>query len=173
EGWLHSGDIGQIDDRGRIILIDRIKHIFKLSHGEYIAPEKIEQIYLQVPLIAQLYVHGDSVRTFLVGITVPNVELFIPWAQKVLGGGGNKTLQELISDKQVRNALVRHLNEVGKKAGLKGFEQIRAIFIDTVPFSVENNLVTPTLKLKRQAIGEKYRKEIDQLYAELEDKKSL
>ncbi|CAG8476589.1 401_t:CDS:10 [Ambispora gerdemannii] len=169
EGWLHSGDICQIDDRGCIVIVDRIKHIFKLSNGEYIAPEKIEQIYLQVPLIAQFYVHGDSLRKSLVGIIVPNPELFIPWAQKAVGGGENKHLQELSSNKQVQKALVLHLNQVGKQAGLNGFEQVKAIYIDTVPFSVENDLLTPTFKNKRQKIWGKYRKEIDRLYAELKE----
>ena len=68
KGWCHTGDIGQWDDQGRLIIIDRVKNIFKLAQGEYIAPERIETIYQKHELIAQAFVYGDSLQATLVAI---------------------------------------------------------------------------------------------------------
>lgn len=75
DGWLHTGDIGQYTDIGTIKLIDRKKDIFKLSQGEYIAPAKIEDIYAQSPYMVQVFVYGDSFKSCLVGIVIPNFAL--------------------------------------------------------------------------------------------------
>lgn len=75
EGWLHSGDIGLWLANGNLKIIDRKKNIFKLSQGEYVAPEKIENIYVQSKWIAQAFVYGNSLERVLVGIIVPNEEI--------------------------------------------------------------------------------------------------
>ncbi|EPY81671.1 long-chain-fatty-acid--CoA ligase 6 isoform a [Camelus ferus] len=82
DGWLHTGDIGRWLPAGTLKIIDRKKHIFKLAQGEYIAPEKIENIYIRSEPVAQVYVHGDSLKAFLVGIVVPDPEVMPSWAQK-------------------------------------------------------------------------------------------
>ena len=74
DGWLQTGDVGVILPNGAVKIIDRAKNIFKLSQGEYIAPEKLENVYIQSPYIAQLHVHGDSLQSFLVAIVVPDFE---------------------------------------------------------------------------------------------------
>jgi long-chain acyl-CoA synthetase len=73
DGWLCSGDVGVVFPNGSIKIIDRAKNIFKLSQGEYIAPEKLENIYAQCPVIAQIFVYGDSLQNFLVGVIVPDM----------------------------------------------------------------------------------------------------
>lgn len=81
EGWLHSGDIGTWTSRGCLKVIDRKKNIFKLQQGEYVAPEKIENIYGRSPFVMQSFVYGDSMKASLVAIIVPNFEHLKPWAE--------------------------------------------------------------------------------------------
>ena len=81
EGWVHTGDIGQIDtQKGILRIIDRKKNIFKLSQGEYIAPEKVENKITQSHLIAQAFVYGDSLQHFLVAVVVPDRPVLEKWA---------------------------------------------------------------------------------------------
>ncbi len=75
DGWINSGDVAVILPNGNVKIVDRAKNIFKLAQGEYVAPEKLENIYVQAPLIAQIFVHGDSVQSYLVAIVVPDPEV--------------------------------------------------------------------------------------------------
>ena len=75
DGWINSGDVAVILPNGNIKIVDRAKNIFKLAQGEYVAPEKLENIYVQAPLIAQIFVHGDSLQSYLVAIIVPDPEV--------------------------------------------------------------------------------------------------
>jgi len=86
DGWFHTGDVATVDKMGRFSIIDRVKNILKLAQGEYVAPEKIENIYLaNLNLFAQGYCHGDSLQTFLVGVFGVAPDTFAPFASKVMG----------------------------------------------------------------------------------------
>ena len=82
EGWLHTGDIGQWLENGTLQIIDRKKHIFKLAQGEYIAPEKIEGVYMRTAMVGQIFVDGNSLESFVVAIVVPDAESALSWAKK-------------------------------------------------------------------------------------------
>ena len=80
DGWLLSGDVGQVYPNGTIKIIDRSKNIFKLSQGEYLAPEKLENAYIQSPLVTQIMVYGDSFKNCAVAIVVPDEASMATWA---------------------------------------------------------------------------------------------
>ncbi|XP_032482714.1 long-chain-fatty-acid--CoA ligase 6 isoform X8 [Phocoena sinus] len=162
DGWLHTGDIGKWLPAGTLKIIDRKKHIFKLAQGEYIAPEMIENIYIRSEPVAQMYVHGDSLKAFLVGIVVPDPEVMPSWAQK---RGIEGTYAELCTNKELRKAILEDMVRLGKESGLHSFEQVKAIHIHSDMFSVQNGLLTPTLKAKRPELREYFKKQIEELYS--------
>ncbi|KAM9622313.1 long-chain-fatty-acid--CoA ligase 1 isoform 5-T18 [Trichechus inunguis] len=120
DGWLHTGDVGKWLPNGTLKIIDRKKHIFKLAQGEYIAPEKIETIYVRSEPVAQVFVHGESLQSFLIAIVVPDVETLCPWAKK---RGLEGSLEELCRNKDVKKAILEDMVRLGKDSGLKPFEQ--------------------------------------------------
>ncbi|KAM6150169.1 long-chain-fatty-acid--CoA ligase 6 isoform 7-T7 [Erethizon dorsatum] len=162
DGWLHTGDIGKWLPEGTLKIIDRKKHIFKLAQGEYVAPEKIENIYIRSEPVAQIYVHGDSLKAYLVGIVVPDPEVMPSWAQK---RGIEGTYAEVCTNKDLRKAILEDLVRLGKESGLHSFEQVKAIYIHCDMFSVQNGLLTPTLKAKRPELREYFKKQIEELYS--------
>ena len=163
DGWLHTGDIGTWLPGGRLKIIDRKKNIFKLAQGEYVAPEKIENVYARNKFVAQSFVYGDSLQAYLVAVVVPDAEILLPWA-KQKGFRGN-TMQALCADPKVRQHILESMIQTGREAGLKGFEQVRAIALCDELFSVENNLITPTFKLKRPQAKERFQRDIAAMYA--------
>ncbi|XP_006872993.1 PREDICTED: long-chain-fatty-acid--CoA ligase 6 isoform X1 [Chrysochloris asiatica] len=162
DGWLHTGDIGKWLPAGTLKIIDRKKHIFKLAQGEYVAPEKIENIYIRSEPVAQIYVHGDSLKAYLVGIVVPDPEVMPSWAQK---RGFEGTYDELCTNKDMKKAILDDLVRLGKAGGLYSFEQVKAIHVHSDLFSVQNGLLTPTLKAKRPQLREYFRTQIEELYS--------
>jgi long-chain acyl-CoA synthetase len=170
DGWLHSGDIGMWDEYGRLRIIDRKKNIFKLAQGEYVAPEKVENVYQKTKYVAQAYVHGDSLKASLVGIFVPDEETLLPWC-KSNGIAGTK-LADVIGNPEVVKMILADANAGAKASGLKGFELCRRITLIATPFSVENDILTPTFKLKRNVAKRVYQAQIDAMYAELDQEEA-
>uniref|UniRef100_A0A8D3EFQ7 Arachidonate--CoA ligase n=1 Tax=Scophthalmus maximus TaxID=52904 RepID=A0A8D3EFQ7_SCOMX len=164
DGWLHTGDIGKWLPNGSLKIVDRKKHIFKLAQGEYIAPEKIETIYNRSDPVAQIFVHGDSLQACLVGIVVPDPDFLPIWVKKK-GIEGSYT--ELCSKKEVKDGILEDILRLGKEAGLKSFEQVRDIALHPEMFSIQNGLLTPTLKAKRTELRSHFREQIDKLYAKI------
>lgn len=164
EGWQHSGDIGLIDDKGRIKIIDRIKNLLKLAQGEYVALEKVEGTYSVNPLISQIYVHGDSLKSYLVAVVVPDPVAFSDFANKVSGRA--VTPEEACLLPEVRGAILRELDQTATSAKLLGFERIKNVHLTTEAFSAENDLLTPTFKLKRPVAKAKFQAVCQKLYDE-------
>ncbi|NWQ93539.1 ACSL1 ligase, partial [Burhinus bistriatus] len=162
DGWLHTGDIGKWLPNGTLKIIDRKKHIFKLAQGEYIAPEKIENVYLRCEALAQVFVHGESLQAFLVAIVVPDPETLRNWAKKK---GIEGSYEELCKNKDLKKHILEDMLRVGKESGLKSFEQVKDIFMHNEMFSIENGLLTPTLKAKRPELRKYFQSQIDELYA--------
>uniref|UniRef100_A0A671L9U1 Long-chain-fatty-acid--CoA ligase n=1 Tax=Sinocyclocheilus anshuiensis TaxID=1608454 RepID=A0A671L9U1_9TELE len=164
DGWLHTGDIGKWLSNGTLKIIDRKKHIFKLAQGEYISPEKIESIYIRSEPVSQLYVHGDSLQSCLVGIIVPDPEVLPSWAQKK---GFEGCYDELCENKELKKAILDDMVRLGKASGLHSFEQVKDIHVHKEMFSIQNGLLTPTLKSKRPELKEYFSRAIEQLYSNI------
>ncbi|XP_073498743.1 long-chain-fatty-acid--CoA ligase 1 isoform X3 [Phyllobates terribilis] len=162
DGWLHTGDVGKWLPNGTLKIIDRKKHIFKLAQGEYIAPEKIENIYTRSEAVVQIFVHGESIQAFLVAIVIPDPDNVLNWAKKKKFEG---TYEDLCKNKDFKNAVLEDLLRLGKEAGLKTFEQVKDIVLHPEMFSIQNNLLTPTLKAKRPELRKYFHAQIEELYA--------
>ncbi|CAK7223625.1 medium-chain fatty acid-CoA ligase faa2 [Sporothrix curviconia] len=180
DGWFHTGDIVEVNSLGLFSIIDRKKNVLKLAQGEYVSPERIENVYLGAcTLLQSAFVHGDPIEAALVAVFGLEPEAFAPFASKVLGGDkatiaptDREALQKAAQDPRVRAAMQKIIDGIGKKHKFNGFEKVRNVYLALDPFTVDNDLLTPTLKLKRPQAARAFRKEIDQLYAELREQDS-
>lgn len=168
-GWFSTGDIGYIDGKGRIHIIDRVKNFFKLAHGEYIAPEKIENIYLSsCPYITQIFIYGNSLKTFLVGIVSVDItliqELLNHYNVKISNWNQNVLISKLNEDKSLRSMLLKNINKCID--GLQGFEKMHNIYVGIDLMSVENDTVTPTFKIRRVQATNYFQDRLNKLYDE-------
>eukprot|EP01055_Gregarina_sp_Pseudo9_P005227 Gregarina_sp_Pseudo_9__5226@NODE_583_length_2551_cov_101_484873_g550_i0_p1_GENE_NODE_583_length_2551_cov_101_484873_g550_i0NODE_583_length_2551_cov_101_484873_g550_i0_p1_ORF_typecomplete_len703_score190_93AMPbinding/PF00501_28/9_5e84AMPbinding_C/PF13193_6/0_011Cas9_C/PF18525_1/0_29_NODE_583_length_2551_cov_101_484873_g550_i03082416 len=163
QGWFHTGDIAQMLDQHRSVqIIDRKKNIFKLSQGEYVAPEKIEAIYSQCLTVGQIFVFGYSHQPFLVAILVPDQDAGAKWATK---NGADADLASLSKNPAFKTFVTQEMESVANKNGLKGFEKVKVFHLTPEPFSVENLQLTPTSKIVRSVCKQAYLTEIDSMYA--------
>uniref|UniRef100_K9IN93 Long-chain-fatty-acid--CoA ligase n=1 Tax=Desmodus rotundus TaxID=9430 RepID=K9IN93_DESRO len=166
DGWLHTGDIGRWLPNGTLKIVDRKKNIFKLAQGEYIAPEKIENIYIRSRPVLQAFVHGESLRSFLVGVVVPDADVLPSFAAKL---GVKGSFEELCQNQAIKEAILQDMQKLGKESGLKSFEQVKNIFLHSEPFSIENGLLTPTLKAKRGELSKYFQTQINSLYETIQE----
>jgi long-chain acyl-CoA synthetase len=167
DGWLHTGDIGLINNVGNLSIIDRKKNLFKLAQGEYVAPEKLESIFSECEYIQQIFVYGDSLESELVAIVIPDFEKIRDWVKSV--GGNTADPKTICSTKGIKEFLLKEILKTAKRFKLQGFEIPRNLYADSELFSVENDLLTPSFKLKRNIAKEKYKFQLSKLYAELKE----
>lgn len=167
DGWYHTGDIGQWLPNGALKIIDRKKNIFKLSQGEYIAPEKIEQTCLLSSPVAQVFLHGESLKSTLVAVIVPDEDQLDNWC-KQKGFQEKHEFKELCAHEKVNNLIFEDIQLVCKQGGLKSFEIPKKIHVSHLAFTIENNQMTPSLKSRRPQILAAYKTELDALYETLD-----
>jgi long-chain acyl-CoA synthetase len=166
EGWLHTGDIGmRLPRNGAFKLIDRLKTIFKLAQGEYVAAESVEAKLARSLFVSQIYLYGDSMKHYLVAIVVPE-EQFVRdhWCEEN-NVDKNTSFEELCSNERLRNDVLADLKKTGKEAGLHGYEQVFKVFLEHKVWTTDD-LLTPTQKLKRNDARHRYQDIIQQLYEE-------
>ncbi|KAI6164358.1 hypothetical protein EDD17DRAFT_1807011 [Pisolithus thermaeus] len=168
-GWVHTGDVAEVDSSGRLKIIDRVKNIMKLSQGEYVALEKVENAYAASPIVQQIYVHGDSLQPYLLAVVVPDPVVLAPLVTAVLGRKAEasdiRALTDAVKNPRVVQEVLSQLNVEARRNGLQGFEYVKRIHVTMDPFTIEENTLTPTLKLRRKDAYAKFKKELDALYA--------
>lgn len=159
KGWLHTGDIGEIDTDGYIKITDRKKDIIVNSGGDNIAPARVEGILLLEPEIGQVLVFGDR-RPHLVALIVPHQEFVKQFAR---AHGKRAELEALADDPAFRAAINEAVARANRR--LSPIERVRRFHIMPEPFSIENGLLTPTMKLRRHLIVKAYKDLLEALYA--------
>ncbi|XP_043237225.1 long-chain-fatty-acid--CoA ligase 1-like [Amphibalanus amphitrite] len=164
QGWLHTGDIGQWTKHGTLRIIDRRKHMFKLAQGEYVSPERVEAVYLRSRYISQLLVHGDSLKSCVVAVVVPEVAELKAWAATT---GLRGTLSVLCQAQAVKDMILADMDRLATEARLKGFEQVKDIYLHPDRFSAQNSLLTAGQKPRRPEMRRYFKPQLDDLYAKL------
>jgi len=154
DGWLKTGDVGQWNPDGSLSIIDRKKNLVKLAGGEYIAIEKLESTYKSCDLVQNMCVHADSNASKPMAVVFPRED-----ALKAIASGGS--LEDMCNDKALANKVLKELNEVGRKGGLKGIEALEVCLL--VP---EELPMTAAQKLERGKVVKKYKEQIDKVYAQ-------
>merc|ERR1711998_26682 len=171
DGWLHTGDIGRWNPDGTLSIIDRKKNIFKLAQGEYVAAEKIEMIVSKSKYVAQPWIYGNSFFPMLVAVVTPDwVEL--KEAAKA-GGWFEEDTTKLAAKQEAKKFILDAMIAEAKAAKLKTFELPQAVVLEAQVndlnqgFSIENDCLTPTFKLKRPQLLKRYQEQIDAMYVSL------
>ena len=157
-GWLHSGDIGHLDEAGRIVITDRKKDMIVNDKGDNVSPQKVEGMLTLQPEIMQAMVTGDR-RPYLVGLVVPDAEWAAEWAMANGEKFDMKALQDLPA---FRNAVKAAVDRVNRD--LSVIEKVRQVAFADEPFAIENEEMTPSLKIRRHKIRERYGARLDALY---------
>ena len=160
EGWFKTGDIGNIDADGYLSVTDRKKDLIKTSGGKFIAPQPIENSLKLNPLVGVAAILGDR-RKFPAVMISPNFVLLEEWARTNSIPFASR--QELVADAKVQ-ALYEGIIE-GINQNLARFEKLKRVLVVADEFTADNGALTPTMKLRRKVIEERYRKQIDELYA--------
>eukprot|EP00483_Globobulimina_turgida_P001688 UN01690 len=167
DGWFATGDVGQWRLDGKLQIIDRKKNIFKLAQGEYIRPEYIENVYKLSSFVGNIFVHGNSNETYLVGIVWPDLEVFVSWCkQNGLGHIADKP-GEIIKHSKVKQVIRADMERIAKREKLVGFEKIKRIHLIVEDFSIENGILTSTMKLKRNVARDRFKTEIEGMYKQV------
>ncbi|MBI5027689.1 MAG: AMP-binding protein, partial [Actinobacteria bacterium] len=160
DGWLHTGDVGELDEDGYLRITDRIKDLIVTSNGKNVAPASIEGLLAADPLFEYTLLLGDNrpYLTLLVAPSLPHLEdiarqLQITWAHR----------DELLSHPAILDELRRRAGELTAK--LPGYEQIRDLRLLVEEFTQENGLLTPTLKVKRKEVERRFAQLVDEMYS--------
>jgi len=186
DGWFSTGDIGRWNPNGTLSIIDRKKNIFKLAQGEYIAVEKLEMTYGKSAWVNQLFVYGNSYKTMLVAVLVPRIDTTLTFAKQ--HGWWPHEVKASLSSPELRldfkrmveahrrelsQEVLDSLNKAAAADNLLGFEKVKTVFLEADlddagnGFTVENDCLTPTFKLRRPFLVSRYKEPLQNMYAAL------
>ncbi|MCW2627435.1 carboxylic acid reductase, partial [Mycobacterium sp.] len=154
DGYYRTGDVVAEVGPDQLVYLDRRNNVLKLSQGEFVTVSKLEAVFGDSPLVRQIYVYGNSARSYVLAVLVPTEEAFNR------SGGDVESLKPAISES---------LQDIAKDIGLQSYEIPRDFIIETTPFTLENGLLTGIRKLARPKLKAHYGDRLEQLYAELAD----
>jgi long-chain acyl-CoA synthetase len=168
DGWLHTGDVGRIvyADQG-LKIIDRVKEIFKLAQGEYIAPSKLEGAYSLSPYVEQLCIHGDSHHTFVIAIIFPSrlkLKHFLVEKGLLKEDSKLEEVDDFFEKEVLQDELRASFNKIAKEKNFNSLERISKMIIGREMFTLQNGLLTDTMKMKRKSFATVFAKEIEAAY---------
>jgi long-chain acyl-CoA synthetase len=158
DGWLHTGDIGRIDEDGFIEITDRKKDIIVNSGGDNLSPARVEGMLTTAPEIEQAMVYGDR-HPHLVAVIVPSADFLKEWSSH---NGKENTLAKVAGDAELVKALHEAVERIN--TSLSVIERVRRIVVAPEAFTIENEMMTPTMKLRRHVITDAYREKLESLY---------
>jgi long-chain acyl-CoA synthetase len=159
-GYLHTGDVGKIEEGGFLRITDRIKDLIKTSGGKYVAPTDLEnRLKVKTPLIAQALVHGNN-RNFCVALVTLNPDSAPGWAR--LNGLASDQYDDLVKDEKVKAEIAAAVDALNKE--LPSFSTIKKFAILPKDLSQEEGDLTPSMKVKRKAVEAKYKVLLDSFY---------
>jgi long-chain acyl-CoA synthetase len=159
EGWLHTGDVGEFEEGGFLRITDRIKNMIVTAGGKNIAPQPIENQAAMSPYVAQVVMLGDR-RAFPTLLVVPDFENLESWAREK--GITTANREELVGRQEVQEFIERET--LGRLQGLARYEMPKKVTVVPEDFTIESGVLTPTLKVKRRVVEERYRDTIEQMY---------
>ena len=158
--WLHTGDIGELDSEGFLRITDRKKNLIKTSGGKYVAPQKVEgQLKVACPYLGQVLVHGDR-RNYCTALVTLDPEAIAEWAGE--NGLGGASYEELTRNERVIAMVQTAVDQVNKE--LARYESLKYFRILPKDLTIEDDLITPSLKVKRKKVEERYRDLLDSMY---------
>ena len=161
DGWFRTGDIGTVDERGFVRITDRKKDLFKTSGGKYIAPSAIEAMFKGIcPYVSQFVVYGEG-RSFASALITLDADAMTGWA--AANGMKGRSYSEVVGSVEVRNLVQGYLDELNSR--LNRWETIKKFTLLERDLTVEEGELTPSLKLRRRVVTDRYRSELDALYS--------
>ena len=168
DGFFHTGDVGRIYTNlgNGLKIVDRVKEIFKLSQGEYIIPAKLEGVYQKSKFINQLMIYGNSSKNNIIGIINPNIKSCAEALEVE-----ESEIKKMENDKKLKDLIIKDLDEIAKEANFNSLEKVKYIIIDFEGFTIENECLTPTLKVVRKKVETYFKEKIDALYKTIPIKK--
>ncbi|GFE55099.1 AMP-binding enzyme domain-containing protein [Babesia ovis] len=164
EGWYRTGDVVELMPSMGLRILDRARNLFKLSQGEYIAPEKLENLYAGSPYVEQIYIYGDAMRDNIVAIVTVNEDNVKAWAASHNMAG--KPVKEIIKEKAFIDEVQASFNKITEQNKLNGLERLQKFTLVDELFSVDNGMLTPTFKTVRKKVRARYENEINAMYGQ-------
>jgi long-chain acyl-CoA synthetase len=162
DGYFHTGDVGRIFPYygNGLKIVDRVKEIFKLSQGEYIIPAKLESVYVKSNFIQQIMIYGNSTMNYILAIICPDKQ---HCAREL-----DITEEELIKDEEnpkLKKIILNDLDRLAIEANFNGLEKVKFILLTFEGFTIQNECMTPTMKIVRKKVEIRYKNRIEKLFS--------